>query len=210
MQKVGKLWIPDNDPYFEKMFQRTGDKFQANYLEAALSHVKKFDVALDIGAHVGSWTRMMSERFKEVSAFEPVKTNWDCLVKNVEGYDNVTLYNFACAEKEKNVGFRLGSQNSGQHHIDERIKDGDINAVAIDTLYLPHIDFMKVDTEGYEHKVLVGAEETIKRCSPVIHIEENGLHSRYESGEHPATDYLLSLGYTLVLKNRWDWTFVKK
>ena len=209
MQKAGKLWIPDGDTCFEKIFKQTGDKFQDNYLQAALSYVTKFNFALDIGAHVGSWTRVMANRFDKIEGFEPVPAHWDCLVKNTEGYGNVKLHNVACADKTRQVTFEGGNHNSGQQHILKQT-GGNIPAITIDSLNLDGIDFIKIDTEGYEYRVLLGATETIKRCYPVIHIEENGLHSRYESGEHPATDYLLSLGYTLVLKNRWDWTFVKK
>ena len=43
--------------------------------------------------------------------------------------------------------------------------------VSIDSLELPRVDYMKIDVEGCEPLVLLGAQETIKRCKPVILFE---------------------------------------
>ena len=62
---------------------------------------------------------------------------------------------------------------------------------------------MKVDVEGFEYKVLKGAEKTIKKYFPVIVIEQNDQTFDDETGKHlgksdrsfEATEYLKSLGY---------------
>ena len=50
-----------------------------------------------------------------------------------------------------------------------------VRLVALDTLDLQRVDFMKVDIEGMEEKALRGAAETIKRCRPVLYVENNHL-----------------------------------
>ena len=41
----------------------------------------------------------------------------------------------------------------------------------VDSLNLARCDLIKIDVEGAEYGVLVGAGETIKRCQPVLYIE---------------------------------------
>ena len=44
-------------------------------------------------------------------------------------------------------------------------------AISLDSLNLDRLDFIKIDAEGWEHKVLLGAEKTIERFKPAIFIE---------------------------------------
>lgn len=53
-------------------------------------------VAIDIGAHSGAFTRTCLERVCDyVFAYEPEESNFQRLVANVAGYDNVSCFNAA-------------------------------------------------------------------------------------------------------------------
>ena len=41
----------------------------------------------------------------------------------------------------------------------------------VDSLDLPRLNLLKVDVDGPEHEILLGAEQTIDRCRPVIFVE---------------------------------------
>ena len=43
-------------------------------------------MALDVGAHVGIWSRRLAEKFKTVVAFEPVPKHIECWKKNMENF----------------------------------------------------------------------------------------------------------------------------
>jgi len=43
--------------------------------------------------------------------------------------------------------------------------------IKIDSLGLDHVDFIKIDVEGMELDVLVGAERTLRICKPILFIE---------------------------------------
>jgi hypothetical protein len=72
---------------------------------------------------------------------------------------------------------------------------------------LPAIDYIKIDVEGFEKKVLLGAARTIERDSPLIVIEQNEI---VLDGDHKysAKEYLESIGYRQVAVDRKGWDFV--
>jgi hypothetical protein len=79
------------------------------------------------------------------------------------------------------------------------VGDGPTPRIRIDDLDLDHLDFLKVDVEGYELFVLKGAEQTLLRHKPVVILEENirgPLEHGIENGE--CGIYLASLGARLV------------
>jgi len=43
----------------------------------------------------------------------------------------------------------------------------------LDSFDYTDIGFIKIDVEGYEYKVLLGAKETIKKYRPVLLVEQN-------------------------------------
>ena len=47
-----------------------------------------------------------------------------------------------------------------------------VQKMALDTLQLPRVDFIKIDIEGMEMEALEGASETIARCRPILLIEQ--------------------------------------
>ena len=56
--------------------------------------------------------------------------------------------------------------------------------VTIDSLNLTKCAAIKIDVEGMETMVLAGARQTIKRCQPVLYLENNDVESRSGSPAH--------------------------
>ena len=63
--------------------------YQSKQRNNAFNFVKDWDIAIDIGANIGLWTRPLCERFKFVWAFEPSRENWEHCHKNLEGIENL-------------------------------------------------------------------------------------------------------------------------
>ena len=76
------------------------------------------------------------------------------------------------------------------------------HAVTLDSLALDDLAFMKIDAQGADGEVIVGAVETIRRCRPAIVFEWEALLSRHFSVSFGEVRSLLSsAGYRLeVLK----------
>lgn len=205
MRKAGKMWILDDDEFFATRFEKSGDKFDYEYLDYTFGLVQEWDLALDIGAHYGSWTRPMSQRFKNVVAFEPRPDIFACLELNTKEYSNVLLEQ--CA-----LGERLGTVNIGvPDHIKAKVKDGNSGLATVlgegnitmttvdlemadDHLFERRVGLMKLDVEGYELHVLRGAEKTILKHKPVIIFEENSRCQDHNIKRGEVGAYLTSLG----------------
>lgn len=191
MQLAGNTWVPTGDDYFTNYFKGS-DVFEQKNLDLALSFVKNFRVAVDGGAHVGSWTRYLARKFDLVAAFEPNLNNFDCLVLNTDECNNVMLSKCGLSDQLEDVGM-IGGVNSGCWSITE--------GEGIKLRPLPDfgaLDFLKLDIEGYECKALQGAEKQLLKYRPLILIEEKDLP--HKPLNYDARDYLHSLDYEEVAR----------
>ena len=63
-----------------------------------------------------------------------------------------------------------------------------------------------MDCEGYEYRILQGAEQTIKRCRPVVVVEQKP-HDAYSDqyGQHAAIELMKSWGMVRLDQVKDDW-----
>ena len=197
MKLAGDYWVPDVEEL--QLDALTAGGWQLERLEKALKYVKEWRIAIDVGAHVGSWTRVLAERFKEVWAFEPAPDTFACLRKNVTA-PNVELSQLALGDSCKRIGMlddeRFGSRNTGGRHLSG---DGDVGMITLDQLNIFPVDFIKLDVEGFEPMVIEGARETLTRWKPVIIVEDKArMARRYGYAPGLARQMLEMLGATEV------------
>ena len=195
-------WFPSSDTHFNKSV------FELDHIKHCVNACKEKRVALDIGGHVGGWAKELANHFDTVLSFEANKNNYDCLVKNTEECNNVMLFHNAVGDESKYVSVHRGIDpgNSGQGYI----VDGDeVEMVRIDDVVNAPVDFIKMDIEGYEPMALEGAKEIIRKCHPVILIEQTpGISGRYGI-DHLAAGRLLELwGYRLERQMNKNYLYV--
>lgn len=195
MKKAGQFYVPDGEEIQLQALAAGG--WQLDHLEAALAHVTDFSLAVDGGAHIGSWTCTMMKRFSEVHAFEPDKINFQCLHANTAGCDNVVRHELALGDLEGRTGMAdderyIGRGNTGGRHLKG---SGKIRVVTLDSLALPSLGFLKLDVEGYELMALQGAAITIRRYKPIVMVEDKPrMAERYNLEPHAAQEFLAFLG----------------
>lgn len=171
--------VPKADPGFAD-HPCHGELAQHRFLRAVLPYVKQWRMAVDVGAHVGLWTRMLASKFSHVTAFEPVAENFACLQQNVT-LPNVVLENAALGAAPGLCAMALPPDgNSGCWRVEP---DGrEIELKTLDSYRLNEVDLIKVDVEGFEGEVLRGARETLQRWRPTVVLEENGLGHKFYEG----------------------------
>lgn len=162
-------------------------------------YIKNFRTALDVGCRVGEFTRYLHRDFQHVYAFDP--NLWPDFPCNVD-LSNVT--HFRCALGDEVDEIRM----YGGTHSEKAGKAPTIVQVyTIDMFGFDDVDYIKIDVEGFEKKVLLGAAKTIERFSPLIVIEQNDV---VLEGEHQyaAKEYLETIGYKVVAVDKRGWDFV--
>lgn len=208
MKQAGSFMIPEADSYFAPFLEAGG--FQLDHLEEALKFVDEFNVAVDGGAHVGSWSRRLSESFNSVIAFEPADDTFACLQLNVESYSKISIQQAALgasAGRGRIVDDISRFGNTGSRFMSND-DEGPIKIVALDSLGLDELNFLKLDVEGFEYYALLGAKETILKHRPVVFIEEKGFGRRYDLQPLAASNLLVSWGFSRVAKIGNDHVFV--
>ena len=181
---VASIYLPLHDEHFAAHLLRGPmvdgrGTYQLAKLRAALAVSPRRGLAVDVGAHVGLWTRILAMEFAAVAAIEPMPEHAECLRLNTAHQPNVTLHELALGEE---VAGKLSFERSEEGIATARVAVfGDcVPACRLDDLSLSGVDFLKIDCEGYELFVVRGGEETIRRDRPTVVIEQKkGRASRY-------------------------------
>ncbi len=213
MKQHQGVWLPDGEQHLIDWMSKAGEmvdgrgSYQIKKLRAALQYVKQFRIAVDVGAHCGLWSMQLAKRFEHVHAFEPVAAHRDCFIRNLNGYANLDLYGCGLGEKPGFVAIESKPDSSGDSRVaayaEEELEDErapKIPLKTLDSFALENVDFIKIDTEGYELFVVRGAEGTIKRCRPTIIVEQKGHGMKYFGfRKEEAAELLESWGMRRVL-----------
>ncbi len=140
------------------------------------SHVQPGDIVVDVGAHVGTFTRLALDRgAAAVIAFEPDPLNLACFRKNfVEeiASGQVRLVPKGAWSEERLLTLWVGEGNSGESSVVLNRGGSAVEVpmttldIMIDTLRFDRVDFVKMDIEGAEREALRGAAELLRRHRP--------------------------------------------
>jgi len=167
--------------------------------------------AIDIGANRGVYTYWLSRCCDRVEAFEPNPDPAERIRSAALG--NVHLHDEALSDEKGEAEFRVPRhRKGGADHPGGRLGDlGDAEIAArfttalarLDDFALSDVDFIKIDVEGHEEKVLDGAMDTIGRWRPALLIE---LEERHNAGcVARVRDRFAGLGYAMLFCDGGTW-----
>jgi FkbM family methyltransferase len=168
-------------------------------------------VVVDIGAHVGYYTRMFSRCVGsegKVFAFEPHPDNRALLQQNVRTFPNVSVLPYAVGDTPGTSVFFESAVGSGSHSLIEsrypHARELHVEKVSLDSFFTDQgvtVNFMKIDVEGAEHEVLDGGTRLLSSTHApdmLIEFSPSIITSR---GLAPASllTKLQGFGYTLYM-----------
>jgi FkbM family methyltransferase len=166
--------------------------------------VKPGMTVVDIGAHIGYYTLLFAKYVGpsgRVFAFEPLPANFELLERNVRLNELPYIQTFSQAIFSRNQEVALGVPDDLQHSGDASVYHGGgarqfrVSATTLDSFCDSanlRPDVVKMDVEGAEYDVLMGAERMIDRFRPKLLIELH--HFDGNLAAHPVPDLLSSWG----------------
>lgn len=202
MKKIREWWFPDHETELRDattVLKQEG--YQIQQRRWSLEGLERRGRALDIGAHVGLWSRDLVKIFRRVEAFEPCAEHRECLEKNVIA-ENLTIHPWAVGEREGRIDLEHYPGRSGHTH---RREGHSIRMVRIDDLGFESVDYIKIDVEGFELEVIQGAEQTIREFQPRMCIEQKQQHHRSDQERFAARELLKSWGARELRHHGDDW-----
>ena len=196
-----------------------GSRWDSYVMDTAIETARqKNTLALDIGAHFGVITIGLARLYSRVVSFEPNRFNYNLLRTNVilNGLTNVAMYETPLFSRQaelslsklerQQVAFDLradgrfdaeSSTNLGAYSFDEHgtgiFKQ---KARTLDSYRLDDVAFIKIDVQGADGEVLMGAIDTIKKSRPVVVFEwEVALANNFSVGLDAVMGLFEDLGY---------------
>lgn len=175
--------------------------------------IKRGDVLLDIGAHIGYYTLLFARivgKEGKVYAFEPDPANFVLLKKNVEinDYQNVILVDKAVSDKSgKNKLYKsekLETSVNSIYNIHSGHKFIDIESVRLDDYFKNYngkIDWIKIDIEGAELAALQGMASLLEKNKNIKIVTELAPCNLEESGIRPEEYFKLLQKYGFYIYN---------
>jgi len=169
-------------------------------------HLKPGAVVIDVGANIGFMSGIFSKLAGangRVYSFEPSHSVYAKLLQVIKTneYRNVVPYNLGCGSHDQSMTLH-GALSSGNASLrsdaaseNPQRKSEPVRIISLDEFLGPkleRLDFLKIDTEGFEDQVLLGAEQIIRRLMPIIYIE---FSLEYADSSERAMNLLQRHGY---------------
>ncbi len=175
---LGQLWIPR--PGYYVINHLNWESTVEKVYDHPLVHVRRDDVVIDCGAHIGGFTRSaLQAGARLVVAVEPEAANLRAFRRNFEPeLRNARVLLVPKGVWETTGKLPLHVSNTGDSHSiifaqkgpgDEEIEVTTLDALAGE-LKLDKVDFIKMDIEGSEANALRGAMRVIQKWKPRLAI----------------------------------------
>ena len=187
--------LPDYDRHFKDIAN-----YQQRQWSAGVEHTQGRGVAVDVGAHVGSFTVRYADIFDTVIAIEPINTEY--LRENTQHLNNVVVQPVGVSNSRTTLyAHNPAPDNSGAWELRPEPNDRPVSVVTLDDLDLTQCDLIKVDCQGHELAIVQGATQTIQQHRPTLQLEKPNTELQ---------DLLHSMDYRLIEKAGKDWIWCAK
>lgn len=154
--------------------------------------VKPGMTVVDVGANIGFYTLILADlvgRKGMVHAFEPEPINFRHLMRVSARYLNIKANRFAVGAESGNIDLFISSDLNVDHLAyndgDDRLKVK-VSCIALDKYFVnKKVDFIKIDTQGFEHQVLLGMRKLIKKSAKIMIMAEFSAYDLSLAGVNP-------------------------
>ena len=134
--------------------------------------IQRKGVVFDIGANVGDWSKFVVKEYQgldyKLFMFEPSLSAFNQLQQNIKDTEDRFFYKIGFGDKKEKI--KIYYDNEAQGSAGVFMKDAKYSEeIEVDTIdrfcsknNIQKIDFLKMDVQGYEYNILLGAEQMLK------------------------------------------------
>lgn len=174
------------------------------------SSIKKEAVIFDVGANIGDMTLNFAKsvgKLGKIYSFEPFPSMFGILTYNISlnDFNNIiTIPKGLGAEISRYSMIEPEIGNPGMNRISNSsdVSNNLVEITTIDSIVdqysVQRIDYIKIDVEGFEHNVIIGALKTLEKFKPKLFIEldDENLKDQGTSAKE-LIELITSLGYSI-------------
>lgn len=206
---------PVEEPLDAAVWHRQAQGYEPEIINVMERFVEPGDCVVDAGASIGFHTCFLAKLVGEegiVLAFEPELRSFQFLAHHVHVANK--LNNVACLRTAlwkfdvpalelwsvKDIGY------SSFHHYDNATGSELVEGRALDTLLIKdHPRFIKIDCEGTEAEVLLGAKNILAKGVDCVVLELNFFMMKQTGrDDHLIREFMRELGYDMFIINLGD------
>ena len=150
------------------------DTVVANQYNVSSAKIKN-KIVINAGSNLGEFAIYCARLgAKKVYAFEPVTETFKILEKQIEINNlkgKVIPIKMALGDRNENLKINFNRAGDGDAHISGELGANSeiIKVIKLDDFIKKEkVDFIKMDVEGYEENVLMGASKIIKKDKPIL------------------------------------------
>lgn len=173
----------------------------AGFIRTSRGALRMIDVGANVGDTILSTAPCVGDRYL---AIEPHPDFFPYLVANMQGLGDVTNLQMACGESNGILGFDPAFGGTAAPLVG-RVAEHQIPVSPLDQIWKEHwqaatVNFLKIDTDGFDTAVLMGASELLRAQQPWVFYEcdvgltQNGLQRHLET-----LIFLRDVGYRHVI-----------
>jgi len=167
--------------------------------------VMQGDIVLDIGANIGEFSMAIASKAGHIYCIEPDPAVIKTLRKNMERFNNVTIIEVGLSDQSGNFDFYLSTIDADSSFFPPMTysKKITIKAMRLDNLVSDYqilsLDFIKLEAEGWEPEVLLGAPLSLKACNQIV-VDAGPERGGYATADD-VSNILNKAGFTVTNKN---------
>jgi FkbM family methyltransferase len=155
------------------------EKTKNVFLSLCKKHrLEKFQTYIDCGAAIGVETVQQVSVFEQIHSFEPTKEQFALLSHNIKNYSHCRAYGYALSNYKGSAKLNVYESsyqhsklpNTGTKDVKQR-PSYRVKVSTLDAFDFSNVSFIKIDVEGSERELLLGAIRTLEKSSPILRIE---------------------------------------
>lgn len=181
MKKLDNGWyIPEGDikmtTHVELDKSVDFPTYEQRHREAILKNIPNKKTFIDVGANLGVWSIAMSHHFEKIISYEPSPRNRECLEKNLVGRGEIRP--FAVSDHNGKAFFSDAMKNCGDSKLvnlqrGPKKNQYEVDLVKLDDQGITDCSLIKIDVQGHELPVVLGAKTIIEEQQPWVIFEIN-------------------------------------